>query len=61
MKPKLTKALRHNFYISGYGDIVPGSLVEQCLAAVVGLIGLLILNYIVSQMSATLSGENANR
>ncbi|XP_048022697.1 uncharacterized protein LOC125253005 isoform X2 [Megalobrama amblycephala] len=45
----------------GYGDIVPGSLVEQCLAAVVGLIGLLILNYIVSQMSATLSGENANR
>ncbi|ROJ62455.1 Cyclic nucleotide-gated cation channel subunit A, partial [Anabarilius grahami] len=45
----------------GYGDIVPGSLVEQCVAAVVGLIGLLILNYIVSQMSATLSGENANR
>ncbi|XP_051734854.1 cyclic nucleotide-gated cation channel subunit A-like [Ctenopharyngodon idella] len=45
----------------GYGDIVPGSLVEQCLAAAVGLFGLLILNYIVSQMSATLSGENANR
>ncbi|KAK7130607.1 hypothetical protein R3I94_015923 [Phoxinus phoxinus] len=45
----------------GYGDNIPGSLLEQCLAAVIGLIGLLILNYIVSQMSSTISGENANR
>ncbi|XP_067280826.1 cyclic nucleotide-gated cation channel alpha-3-like isoform X2 [Pseudorasbora parva] len=45
----------------GYGDNVPSSLIEQLLAAVIGLIGLLIFNYIVSQMSATISGENANR
>ncbi|KTF86113.1 hypothetical protein cypCar_00012348 [Cyprinus carpio] len=45
----------------GYGDIVPGSLVEQCLAAVVGVVALLVFNYIISQLSATLSGENAKR
>ncbi|XP_043094879.1 uncharacterized protein LOC122345115 [Puntigrus tetrazona] len=45
----------------GYGDIVPGSLVEQCLAAVVGIVALLVFNYIISQLSATLSGENAKR
>ncbi|XP_050966558.1 uncharacterized protein LOC127165725 [Labeo rohita] len=45
----------------GYGDIVPGSLVEQCMAAVVGIIALLVFNYIISQLSATLSGENAKR
>ncbi|XP_059400985.1 cyclic nucleotide-gated cation channel alpha-3-like [Carassius carassius] len=45
----------------GYGDIVPGSLVEQCMVAVVGVIALLVFNYIISQLSATLSGENAKR
>ncbi|XP_073695562.1 cyclic nucleotide-gated cation channel alpha-3-like [Garra rufa] len=45
----------------GYGDIIPGSLIEQCMAAVVGIIALLVFNYIISQLSATLSGKNAKR
>ncbi|KAI7795656.1 hypothetical protein IRJ41_002465 [Triplophysa rosa] len=45
----------------GYGDILPSSPLEQMLAVIVGLTGLLIFNYIISQIIATISGENAKR
>ncbi|XP_056327370.1 uncharacterized protein LOC130239988 [Danio aesculapii] len=45
----------------GYGDIVPGSLIEQCLAAIVGLIGMLVLTYVIGLMCATVSDRNAKR
>ncbi|XP_051533343.1 uncharacterized protein LOC127428788 [Myxocyprinus asiaticus] len=45
----------------GYGDIIPGSLIERCLAVLVGFIGVLIFNYIIGQVFATVSGENAIR
>ncbi|XP_073775300.1 cyclic nucleotide-gated cation channel alpha-3-like isoform X4 [Danio rerio] len=45
----------------GYGDIVPGSLIEQCLAAIVGLIGMLVLTYVIGLMCATISDRNAKR
>lgn len=48
-------------FFSGYGDILPTSPLEQMLAVIVGLTGLLIFNYIISQIIATISGENAKR
>lgn len=50
-----------SLFFSGYGDILPTSQLEQILAIVVGVTGLLIFNYIISQIIATISGENAKR
>lgn len=45
----------------GYGDILPSSITERLVAAAVGLIGLFIFNYIISQIYATLASKNAAR
>ncbi|XP_031433622.2 potassium channel KAT4-like isoform X2 [Clupea harengus] len=45
----------------GYGDILPSSMTEKLVAGMVGLVGLFMFNYIVSQIYATLSAKNASR
>ncbi|XP_066501410.1 potassium voltage-gated channel subfamily H member 7-like [Hoplias malabaricus] len=46
---------------TGYGDIVPSTMIERLASVIVAFIGLFVFNFIISQIYATLSSKNAAR